>query len=334
MQTELLKTDPPQVLEASLSRAVALLKAGRLVAIPTETVYGLAADATNPAAIARIYETKGRPSHNPLIVHVGSLEQARQWAADWTPLAERLANHFWPGPLTLVVRVAPGLAPAVLAGGDTVGLRIPAHPTTGRLLAQCGIPLAAPSANRSNRLSPTSPQAVLDTLDGRIDAVLDGGSCTVGIESSVIDATGDVPKILRPGMLSAEILAEVCGCSPEAIERGHTPELDATESASPLRSPGNLSRHYAPAIPLELIDHYPDTLPEDCYLISCDSKANALASSRVSVMPTLAASYARMLYAALRKAESSGAERILLQTPPKDEAWEAIHDRLRRAANR
>ncbi|MBI1290800.1 threonylcarbamoyl-AMP synthase [bacterium] len=302
--------------------AASLLRDGRLVAIPTETVYGLAGDATSEAAVGGIYTAKGRPGHNPLIVHVKDGTDARHWA-EWSDLAESLAQSFWPGPLTLVLPRPRGIVPTVLAGGDTVALRAPAHPIAQAVLAVCGCPLAAPSANMSNALSPTSAEAVLDTLDGRIDAVLDGGPCQVGLESTVLDLAGDRPRILRPGLLGAEALAQVLGFTP-AVGTGEG-------STQVLRSPGQLSRHYAPAIPLQLVDD-PFRLagPRDAVIsFTHEDKQVAFAA----VLPPDPKEVARLLYGTLRAAERSGATRILMTPPPSDETWAFVWDRLRRAAS-
>src|SRR5947207_9629696 len=182
-----------------IGKAVEILRAGGLVAFPTETVYGLGADATNAEAVAKIFAAKGRPATNPLIVHVADVDTARRFAASWPLAASHLAEQFWPGPLTLVLPRSPAIVPAVSAGLRTVGLRVPNHPLALQLLQQFGGPVAAPSANRSNRVSPTTAQHVRDELGDAVDLVLDGGPCAVGIESTVLDLTGDRPAILRPG---------------------------------------------------------------------------------------------------------------------------------------
>lgn len=303
--------------EAGISRAAVILRSGGTVAFPTETVYGLGADATSDAAVRGIYEAKGRPSTNPVIVHVHDVEAARALAADWSSLAERLAREFWPGPLTIVVTANSKISRDCLAGGSTVGIRIPNHPVALALLREADIPVAAPSANRSNLLSPTSADAVLDTLDGHIDALLDGGSCTVGIESTVVDATGSTPKVLRPGMISAGQLAAVGDL---VSGRGEDTRIH--------RSPGQHPRHYAPGIPLHLVEEFSET--EQCYRIGfphrCkDVKVDFMMSDNPSV-------YAESLYRVLREASLSGRRTIELIRPPGNGSWEAIHDRLRRAA--
>jgi len=299
-----------------------LLREGRVVAIPTETVYGLAADATSQEAVLRIYEAKGRPATNPLIVHVATIDEARPWA-DWNPTAERAGSAFWPGPLTLVLPNAKGIAPAALAGGSTVGLRVPRHPVAQALLKACRLPLAAPSANRSNALSPTTAAAVLDTLDGRIDAVLDGGPCEVGLESTVLDLSAEPHRVLRPGMIPPAELAAVLGA---------TPGSGAAHDAAPLRSPGMMARHYAPRIPLVIASEVARVAgPDDAVLTFSPVR---IESRHREVLPTDPRALASRLYGALREAEHSGAQRIVLERPPADgELWAAIEDRLRRATS-
>jgi len=319
MQTILLDATTPAYAVDAVARAIEILRTGRLVAFPTETVYGLGADARSDEAVARIYQAKGRPSHNPLIVHVPDVAGARALAGEWNAMAEKLAARFWPGPLTIVVPAGLGLAASVLAGGDTVGLRVPAHPLALRLLRESGLPLAAPSANASNRISPTTAEAVLDSLDGLIDAVLDGGACTVGIESTVIDVTGDVPAILRPGRIGRGELSALLGVEVRCAGDG---------GGGALRSPGMMPRHYAPQVPLRLGG-------------DSDAESNAFRirfGDRLEetdagiVLPRTPTEAARWLYWALRRGETSGAEAIEVQGLPDGEGWEAIRDRLSRAA--
>jgi L-threonylcarbamoyladenylate synthase len=298
-----------------LEVAAELLRHGGIVAIPTETVYGLAADATNPAAVERIFSAKGRPSHNPLIVHVSDALMAAQYG-HWPDRADELARQFWPGPLTMVVASPRGIAPAVLAGGDTVGLRAPAHPIARALIVLAGKPLAAPSANRSNALSPTSADAVLDTLDGRIDAVVDGGPCEVGLESTVLDLSHGRPRVLRHGVLTAEELGAE-SYPPTALAMG-----------SVLRSPGQLRRHYAPSIPLLKRDTDLSIAQEDALLSFTEPSADCHWRRRLPADPRACA---RVLYGWLREAELSGASRIVVEWPPETDEWAAVRDRLERA---
>ena len=220
-----------------------MLAAGKTVAFPTETVYGLGADATSPAALAAIFKAKGRPSDNPLIVHVAEVEQIRELTAEMTPLAHLLIKHFWPGPLTIILKKSDKVPGMVTAGLDTVALRMPSHPLARRLIALAGVPVAAPSANRSGRPSPTRGTHVITDLIGRVDAIIDGGPCEVGLESTVVDATGTIPVILRPGGITREML--------EAVIRGV--EVDPSllletvlPASSAPRSPGMKYTHYAP----------------------------------------------------------------------------------------
>ncbi|MEQ8821545.1 MAG: L-threonylcarbamoyladenylate synthase [Sumerlaeia bacterium] len=301
-----------------IAEAAALLRAGEAVAIPTETVYGLAADATNAAAVERIYEAKGRPANNPLIVHVPGAEAAARWAGAWSEDAARLAGRFWPGPLTLVVPAGEGLASNALAGGATVGLRAPDHPVALELLRACGLPLAAPSANRSGSLSPTLARHVVEGLGGRIAAVLDGGPCRVGIESTVLDlASPQAPRVLRPGDISAEAIAQVLG---RAVGR-----LAAEAPASgPLLSPGLLTRHYAPAVPLRIVAGE--------LLGGAPGDAAVLRLGRD--LPEDPQAFASELYRRLWLAQAAGGREIWLEKPPETPEWNAVWDRLRRAVAR
>src|SRR5688572_29815393 len=230
-----------------IQRAVALLREGRLVAIPTETVYGLAADATSEPAVRRIFEAKRRPPTNPLIVHVADVETAKRYAAHWTHSAQTLAEAFWPGPLTLVLQKTPAIPGVVTAGRATVGLRAPNHPLALQLLRAFDGPIAAPSANRSNRVSPTTAQHVRDELGDAVDLVLDGGPCTVGIESTVLDLSGDAPRVLRPGAVTREQIESLIG--PMEVMKD-----SVTEVTLPATSPGQHAVHYAPRTPAYRFD--------------------------------------------------------------------------------
>jgi L-threonylcarbamoyladenylate synthase len=216
-------------MSAEIEHAVALLRAGKLVAFPTETVYGLGADATRAEAVAKIFAVKGRPSTNPLICHVPSAAVARRYARSWPAAAQRIADAFWPGPITLVVDKSPAISDLTTAGGNTVGLRAPNHPLTLELLARLDRPLAGPSANRSTRVSPTTAQHVRDELGDAVDFILDGGPCAVGIESTVLSVTGDRPAILRPGGIWREQIESVIG----PVDFRHTVANPATAAASP-----------------------------------------------------------------------------------------------------
>lgn len=317
--TRLLGSDP-----AGIREAAGILRNGGIVAIPTETVYGLAADARNDAAIARIYEAKGRPATNPLIVHVADEAAARRCASDWPEAASVLARAFWPGPLTIIVPAAAGLSTRALGGGTTVGLRVPAHRAALELLRAADLPIAAPSANRSGRLSPVTAEHVRRDLDGRIDAILDGGPCEVGIESTVVNLSEEPARILRPGGVDAEALRKALGCV-------HAESVNVEgANRAPLLSPGLYRSHYAPTIPLRLATRdeaaaagagtgrvFIGSVPEGC---------EGVALPRDPV-----AAQAR-LYALLWELQDSGCDEIVVESPPDDGAWFAIADRLRRAA--
>src|SRR5579863_9366457 len=236
MNTELLSTHTPELFQKAVRRAADLLRAGEVVALPTETVYGLAANALDENAVARIFQIKGRPSHNPIIVHVASGEMARDCVRDWPVVAGKLAKAFWPGPLTMVLPRSEKIPANVTAGGETVGIRWPGHPFMQAVIRECGFPLAAPSANLSNQISPTNAGHVRDQLDGKIPLIVDGGQSQVGIESTVLDLMTLPPRILRPGMIHAESLAAVCG---EVATGG-----PQAKGELQLRSPGLLKKHY------------------------------------------------------------------------------------------
>lgn len=290
---------------AGIARAVEVLRAGGLVAVPTETVYGLAARADSPEAVARIYEAKGRPSFNPLIVHVRGKEQAEHYA-EWGEGATSLAEWYWPGPLTLVLPSKTGaqLAPAVTAGLSTVALRAPAHPLMRALLTQVDFPLAAPSANRSGFISPTSAEHVLATLDGRIDAVLDGGACEAGLESTIVAVREDgAVDLLRPGPI----------------------ELGTISPASSIEAPGQLEQHYAPGKPVRLDA---TEAAQDEFLIGFGKIAGDCTLS-----PNADLSQAAVrLYDCLHRAAASEKPRIAVAPIPDEGVGKAINDRLRRAA--
>ena len=299
---------------AGIARAAELLRAGRLVAVPTETVYGLAARADDAAAVAEIYRAKGRPAFNPLIVHVASLEQAERLAA-FGPRALALAARFWPGPLTLVLplREYAGIAPAVTAGLSTIALRVPAHPAMRTVLDAVGLPLAAPSANRSGRISPTRAEHVLASLGGRIAAVLDAGRSERGLESTIAALRGHGDwQLLRPGPVSEEEIAAIAGPSDEAV-------------ASKIEAPGQLAQHYAPGKPMRLAA---ERAREDEYLIGFGGVAGDCTLSAAGDLAEAAAS----LYACLHRAAAAPHARIAVAPVPHVGIGAAINDRLRRAA--
>ena len=327
---------PPAQTTAAVERAVRILRAGGLVAIPTETVYGLAAVATDADAVGRIFAAKGRHATNPLIVHVADEAMARGLAASWPATAARLTAALWPGPLTVVVPRGPRIPDVVTAGGDTVALRCPGHPLTRLLLETLDEPLAAPSANRSLSVSPTTATHVLDSLGNRVDLILDAGPCTHGIESTVVDCTADPPLILRHGPLTAGKLAEALG-APVAAGA-------ARPGAGPARAPGQLARHYAPRTPLELSADAPRRVAAllgvgrrvGWLTTAADAPTTRhLAASHDLVivpMPAEPDAYAAMLYAALHALDKRELATIVVDTPPDTDAWHAIRDRLTRAS--
>ena len=322
---KVLSTETPALFNLAVEEAARLLIAGEIVAVPTETVYGLAANALNPVAVRRIFEAKGRPAHNPLIVHVASIEMARSCVGDWPDRAEQLARKHWPGPLTLVLPKAASIRTEVTAGGDTVAVRWPSHPFMQAIIRKCGFPLAAPSANRSNKISPTNGTHVITGLEGRIPLVIDGGQCQVGIESTVYDVLHN--RVLRPGMISAR-------------------ELDATiatHEKGALRSPGLLEQHYSPRAKLlvaqwtqptqsKLIASAAGFSLQQTWVIAYNKIPMKLGFAGVSVIPEDAEAYARALYAELHRCDEAGAKMILVEMPPNTPEWEGIRDRLRRAA--
>jgi L-threonylcarbamoyladenylate synthase len=302
-----------------LARAAELIRAGKLVAFPTETVYGLGANALDAAAVARIFRAKGRPSTSPLIVHVDSLEMARDLVLGWPATAETLARRFWPGPLTLVLPKSPVVPDIVTAGLATVGIRMPAHPVALDLIRAAGTPIAAPSANPFTRLSPTTAEHVRESLGGVVDLVLDGGPTQVGIESTVLSLAVSPPQLLRPGMVSqAEIEALIGLVEPAGrVENGaHA-------------SPGRHRTHYSPRTRLVLIKNGA-RLPagRGAYLW----RQAPAAAGRSVAMPLDAAGYGAVLYDTLHRLDREGWEWIAVEELPAAPEWAAIADRLRRAA--
>lgn len=331
--TRIQPTDTPEQFNAAVLEAARRLRRGELVAVPTETVYGLAANALDAEAVSRIYEAKDRPAHNPIIVHVAGLEMARQCAADWPRLAEDLAAAFWPGPLTLVLSRAPIIPELVTAGGPTVGVRWPNHPFMQALIQACGVPLAAPSANLSGRVSPTTAAHVAKEFLGRIPLIIDAGPCPVGIESTVIDLTVSPPRLLRPGMIHVESLL--------AVTKGLL--LGFGDSEEILRSPGRLPRHYSPRARLVILSWQDENdlraqlarLPAAVgrvHVIAHHRIPAGLAGVRVSLIPHDPEAFARALYAELHRCDEEGAVWIVVETVPDAPEWHAIADRLRRAA--
>jgi L-threonylcarbamoyladenylate synthase len=312
-----------------LELAAAALRAGQLVAFPTETVYGLGANALDAEAVRRIFAAKGRPSHNPIIVHIADVALAPEVVSHWPDQAQQLAQRFWPGPLTLVLPKRAEIPTEVTAGLPSVGIRVPSHPVALELLKRGGLPVAAPSANRSNEISPTTAIHVFESLQGRIDYVINGGPCTSGIESTVLDLTTSPPRILRPGPISLKDVQEAIG----PVECATTVMTD-----QPLPSPGLMPRHYAPHHPLELTSDDGASRVRD--LIAMGRRvgwltwihAPGVRGSRRIDMPDNAVDYATRLYAALHEADDWPIDVIVVAAPPDEPEWLAIRDRLRRAA--
>jgi L-threonylcarbamoyladenylate synthase len=339
MITQILHIDPQSPDAQMVARAGAVLRAGGLVAFPTETVYGLGANALDEAAVARIFAAKGRPARNPLIVHVAEVEHVARVATAWPELAARLAERFWPGPLTLVLPKHPDVPNVVTAGGATVAVRLPSHPLARALIRAAGVPIAAPSANPATRISATRAEHVLRWLDGRIELVLDGGPAAGGLESTVLDVTCSPPLLLRPGLISPSAIEATIGgiARPASADGRQSPPSDEIAA---LRSPGLMARHYAPSVPLacaardgwEQAHSLVDAGFRVGWLASDEDAGEALPGLTVVRMPGDPAAYAAQLYAALHALEWAGVERIIVSLPPRDEAWLAVHDRLRRAS--
>lgn len=330
----------PQAI-ATAARAV---RSGALLGLPTETVYGLAADATSDTAVAQIFAAKGRPSDHPLIVHVANAQGIAHFAREVPAFAQKLVGAFWPGPLTVILPRLPGVATAATGGQDSVGLRCPAHPVAHALLAACSAPgdgpeaggppvwgVAAPSANRFGRVSPTTAQHVQDELGDAL-LVLDGGPCQVGIESTIVDCTRGVPVLLRPGAITREQIAQACGMAPLSKEElpEHTP-----------RASGTLESHYAPAAKVRLMDAKAlqtglDLLGAEAAHIAVYARAPLRTKSSRLVMrrmPDDAAATAQQLFAVLRGFDDDGVKLIWIETPPATPEWEGVRDRLQRAAS-
>jgi len=314
--------------EKDISHAVDVLRAGGLVAFPTETVYGLGADAANPTAVAKIFAAKGRPSSHPVIVHLADAVQLANWASDVPESARRLARRYWPGPLTLILRRARGVSDVVTGGQDTVALRVPSHPIAQRLLAAFGGGVAAPSANRHGRVSATTAQHVRSEFGTEVPCVLDGGESTVGIESTIVDLSSGAATLLRPGWITAEEIENALG-APLAAPRANAP-----------RAPGTLAAHYAPRTPLTLAEG--DLAIELAGSLARQGKRVAVLAlfARQPLLqglawiaaPVDAAGYAHSLYANLRRLDEAQCDAIIVERPPQELQWSAINDRLARAA--
>jgi L-threonylcarbamoyladenylate synthase len=316
--------------ETNLSLAIDALRAGGCVGLPTETVYGLAGDATNAAAVEKIFALKGRPTHHPLIVHLASAHDARAWASDWSEAAEKLATAFWPGPMTMIVKRAAHVLDAVTGGQDTVGLRVPSHPVAQQLLARFGNGLAAPSANKFGHVSPTSAQHVAAEFAGDELLILDGGDCDVGVESTIIDLSSGTPRILRPGRVRAH-----------EIERVLAAPLARTTHDAP-RVSGSLDSHYAPRkktlmLAGDALDIFLDAARDAGKRIGLIYHSLRFAKKRVKERVVLddtnAASFEHEIYAKLRALDESSVDVIVIETPPQSADWDAVNDRLKRATH-
>lgn len=335
MQTKLLR---PSEDATALEQAGALLRAGEVVGIPTETVYGLAANALDPMAVARIFEAKGRPQDNPLIVHIADLESVKDIATEFPPEAQALADAFWPGPLTIILPKQDKI-PMVTSGGlNTIGIRFPSHPMAQAIIRAAGIPLAAPSANTSGRPSTTTAQHVMEDLNGKIAAVVDGGPCSVGVESTVVSLCGERPRLLRPGGISLEQLEQVLGTV--EVDRALREKIDDTEKVS---APGMKYRHYAPKAPVTVVFGTPEAsanyiyaqLGENSGVLCFDDCAPRFAGA--AVVETFgpsddAAEQAREIFDALRRFDTTGCTEIYAQCPPADGIGLAVSNRIQKAA--
>lgn len=320
--------------DESIARAAEVLRGGGVVAFPTETVYGLGADATNETAVARVFRIKGRPLDHPVIVHVASAAALAGWAREVPEAATALAEAFWPGPLTLILKRAPVVPDAVTGGQDTVGLRVPEHPVAQALLQAFGAEeddgrphgLAAPSANKFGRVSPTTAAHVRADLGDEVDLVLDGGAAALGIESTIVDLSGEAPVIVRPGAIAAQAIEQVLGVAPQAPD-AHTP-----------RAPGTRPAHYAPRAKVrlvrrvELLNTLASHKGQRIGVLALEVTVPRLSQALQRVVPAIAARYAHELYANLRALDAQNVSQILVETPPQSPAWTAINDRLARAA--
>lgn len=314
-------TSTRRPLQSEIEHAASLLRQGKLVAFPTETVYGLGANALDALAVARIYEVKGRPTSSPIIVHVSNTEMLESVVSEWPAVTEKLIRTFWPGPLTLVLRKLPAVPTLVTAGLNTVGVRMPSHPVALALIEAARLPIAAPSANRFTQLSPTRAEHVRQSLGDSVDYVLDGGPCTVGIESTVLSLAEDVPVLLRPGGISREQLEAAIG----PIAQGPAATLEAHPA------PGMHPRHYSPRTKLLLVRE--GDIPQcgiGAYLQLRFPPRGKVA--QVISMPGDAVEYAAQLYGVLHQLDSHNYDWIAVESPEDTPPWEAVRDRLRRAA--
>lgn len=304
-----------------IAQAAQWLRQGELVAVPTETVYGLAADASQPEAVRAIFTAKGRPIDHPLIVHLPSAAHLPEWAVV-SVAAQQLADAFWPGPLTLLLPKQPQVLAVVTGGLPSVGVRVSAHPVLQAVLAQANIAVAAPSANLYRKLSPTTAAQALAGLDGRIAGVLDGGPCAYGLESTIVDLTGSVPQVVRAGPISAEAIAEVLG-QPVAQPQQHSVKVS-----------GNVNAHYQPNTPVCLLpwSEALQQLPSGARLGLLSSGPAPDHAAAFWSLPADARGYAQALYQTLAEADQAGLDWLVVEPPPTGPDWRAVHDRLQRAA--
>jgi len=313
--------------DQEIEKAAKILRAGGLVAFPTETVYGLGADASNPAAVRKIFAAKGRPADHPVIVHISDMSELKHWAAEVPRAAWLLAEKFWPGPLTIVLKRSPHVNDLISGGQNSIGLRVPGHPVAQQLLKAFGGGIAAPSANKFGRLSPTTAEHVREELGNAVEMVLDGGPCDIGIESTIVDLTCDPPAILRPGRVSAQQITDAL-----LVPLGES-------AADRPRVPGSLASHYAPRAPLKLVQ--PDEVEN--YVrrqvvqppVAVVARRGRPRDSKVAlwqVAPETPEEYARVLYAILRRLDDAGCRLIVVEALPPLPEWAAVRDRLDRAA--
>ena len=337
MNTEFFKIDPDCIDASAIERCAHIIKRGGLVGMPTETVYGLGADATDSDAAAKIYAAKGRPSDNPLIIHVASPEDAEPYAYT-SPLYYRLAQAFMPGPLTVVLPKKDTIPLAVTGGLGTVAVRCPSHPVARALIKAAGVPIAAPSANLSGSPSPTSAAHVAKDLDSRIDAIIDGGECEIGLESTIVKIDGERATLLRPGAITADALACVC----ESVEIASAVTHALAENERPL-SPGMKYRHYAPASPLILLEGSDDSVlsyleqaskNERCVILCYSEERELLGNAKlIDVGPRDdLCTQAQRLFGALRRADTLGCDVIYAHLPTTDGLGLALYNRMIRAA--
>lgn len=320
-----------KVSKATIQKAVTILRESGLVAFPTETVYGLGGDAKNPVAVAKIFAAKGRPADHPVIVHLASIDQLPDWVQTVTPQAQKLAAHFWPGPLTLILPRATHVLDAITGKQDTVGIRVPHHPIAQALLTAFGSGIAAPSANRFGCISPTQAVHVQQELGDVIDLILDGGECGVGIESTIVDVSGEEAKVMRPGSITASQISAVLG-----------KPLTCQHANNKIRAPGMLLSHYAPHTRLQIVAQ--DKLEDTINSLQKSGKSIVVLARHPRIidnaychwvpMPEQADIYAHMLYACLRAADQLACNVILVEEVPGTEAWFAINDRLQKAATK